>query len=81
MGTLLKHYRISLNLSRAELASKANISRKYLSKIECNLSFPPEPVLKRISKVLNICPYELLNFCDNCYLENCTKPHFFLPNK
>ncbi len=79
MGTLLKQHRISLNMSKTELASKAHISRKFLSDIERNLSFPTEPVLKRISRALNICPYELVNFCMGCSFDNTCKKHLFSP--
>lgn len=69
MGITLKSYRISQNISKTTLASKAHISRSYISKIEKSNSFPSEKVLKRIAKVLNICPHMLIDFCTNCTLE------------
>lgn len=69
----LKRYRISLNMSKAELASKARISKTHINNIERNQSFPSMPVLKRIAKVLQVCPYDLINFCIECPLENCCK--------
>jgi transcriptional regulator with XRE-family HTH domain len=73
MGITLKSYRISKNMSKTELASKAHVSRTHISEIEKNSSFPSEAVLKRIAIALNTCPYYLLDFCTNCTLENCTK--------
>lgn len=72
----LKRYRISLNMSKSELASKARISKTYISKIERNESFPSMPILKRIAKTLQICPYNLIDFCAECPLENCHKDFF-----
>lgn len=66
MEIILKHYRITLNMSKAELASKVNVSRTYISRIENNKCSPSPPVLKRIARALNICPYYLIDFCTNC---------------
>lgn len=76
MGIILKRYRIILNMTRSELASKARISKTYIYKIEQNICFPSPPILRRISAVLNVCPYDLIDFCTSCPLKDCYKKSF-----
>lgn len=81
MQNTLKQLRAELNMSQAELASKVGISRIHINRIERNKAFPSEAVFKRISRVLGICPYELINFCTGCSFQSCKKSNFFLPGK
>ncbi|KZL94395.1 helix-turn-helix transcriptional regulator [Clostridium magnum] len=78
MQTNFKQFRLALNLSQSELAEKVGVSRIYINKIERNIVFPSMPILKRISKVLNVCTYKLINPCVNCTLEDCCENFFYL---
>ncbi len=54
IGLKVKHYRKLRNLTQAELAEKANISEKHLSKIETGVHYPSLAIFFTICEILEI---------------------------
>lgn len=79
MKIMLREYRKGLKLSQKCLALKVGVSRIYISRIENNKCIPSLGLLIRIADVFNICPLDLIDFCDickKCCKGNCKK-YFF----
>lgn len=72
--TDIKKIRIGLGFSQADLAKKIGVRQSVISKIENNSQTISIDVILKISNVLEICPYSLINLCNNCFNRgNCKK--------
>ena len=60
MGQRLKALRKKKNLSRQELAERADVSREYVRKLEAGLYDPSVGTLQRLAKALGVPLTELL---------------------
>jgi transcriptional regulator with XRE-family HTH domain len=59
-------YRLKINLTQQELASKIGISKTHISEIENGIKTPSVKVLVHLAATLNTCPCKLLEFrCDH----------------
>lgn len=75
----LKKYRFIHNISQKELSKQIGISQNHLSQIETNIRSPSLSVVKKISKILDVCPYLLIDLCNECYKnKNCKSKNKFL---
>lgn len=65
----IKKTRISMGISQKELAKKSRLSQSYIAKLESNnrVKSPTLNTLKKISKVLNVCPFFLVQCNKQCY--------------
>jgi putative transcriptional regulator len=79
MKIILQRYRIAANFSQTELASKLGVSKNHISEIERGKRMPSPYLLVRIADELNICPGDLVDFCEGCVKNNKSncKKHFF----
>ena len=69
-GKLLKHYRINLGLSQAELSKKIGISDKYISRIEIGAGGISKETLIKYINILEISPNKLFkNFVTNSKIQ------------
>ncbi|QXE20470.1 helix-turn-helix transcriptional regulator [Clostridium sp. 001] len=73
MQIKIKPYRIAFNLTLSQMSKKTNISRTHLSNIERNLELPSPLVFNRLYNIFEICPYDLIDFCNDCTLKKCPK--------
>ena len=55
----VKTYRKQRKMTQEQLAEKCGITVKYISNIECSLSFPSAPVIAALAKTLEIPEYRL----------------------
>ena len=53
-GKNVKTYRKKLKMTQEQLAEKCGITVKYISNIECAISFPSAPVIASLAKALNV---------------------------
>jgi len=60
MGRRLQKLREERNLSRQEVAERADISREYVRKLEAGLQDPTVGILQRLAKALGVPVTELL---------------------
>ena len=60
LGARIQEIRKKRGLKQAEMSEMLDIDPKHLSKIECGHSFPSMELLTKISKSLDIKPYELM---------------------
>ena len=58
-GSNVKTYRKRLKMTQEQLAEKTGITVKYISNIECSISFPSAPVIVAIAKALGVPEYKL----------------------
>ena len=58
-GKNIKHYRYNQQLTQAELAEKANISVKYLGRLERGLHSADFDVIENLANALKVKPFEL----------------------
>lgn len=56
---LLRHQRISLSLTKQELAAKSGVSATYLSRIERGERFPSASILRKVAGPLGLDEYHL----------------------
>jgi transcriptional regulator with XRE-family HTH domain len=54
LGSNIKKYRKEAGMTQEELAEKAGISSKHLSRIEIGNTFPSSSFIDRISMILNV---------------------------
>lgn len=72
----IKKVRTGLGVSQAKLSKEIGVVQSSISKIENNVQPISSELLIKISKVLQICPYTLISFCDSCSIKhNCKKNH------
>jgi len=69
-GIKIKELRTGRNLSQEQLAQKANISAKYMSRIEMGSQFPSFDVIKKIADSLNV---EIKDFFEFAHVAKNTK--------
>lgn len=69
-GMRIKELRTGMNLSQEQLAQKASISAKYMSRVEMGMQFPSFEVIKKIADSLNV---EIKDFFDFSHLSKNTK--------
>jgi transcriptional regulator with XRE-family HTH domain len=62
LGKKIKFLREVANLTQEQLAEKAGISLDYLGKIEVNISKPGLRTVLKLSKALDLKPYQLMFF-------------------
>ena len=65
LGENIKYYRIHNNLTQNELAEQLFVVRQTVSKWERGLSIPDIEMLQKLSKLLNVSMYELLDKKDS----------------
>ena len=58
-GSNVKTYRKRQKMTQEQLAEKTGVTVKYISNIECSISFPSAPVIASIAKALNVPEYRL----------------------
>ena len=58
-GSNVKTYRKQLKMTQEQLAERTGITVKYISNIECSISFPSAPVVASIAKALEIPEFKL----------------------
>ena len=58
-GSNVKTYRKRQKMTQEQLAEKTGVTVKYISNIECSISFPSAPVIASIAKALNVPEYSL----------------------
>lgn len=63
---LLKKFRIKAGISEGELAFRSGLAQSYISYLENHIKHPSPNVVEHLASVLNICPYDLLDFCSSC---------------
>lgn len=68
IGIKIKKFRKERNLTQCQLAEKCNVEGKYLSYIENGTKIPSLNLLHKISEILEIEIYDLVN---NPYQEMC----------
>jgi len=79
MRIILQKYRVEASMSQLKLALRVGVTRIYISNIENGKCLPSPDVIIKIADVFNICPKDLIDFCDGCEKTNkkhCKK-HFF----
>ena len=59
IGSNVKTYRRRLKMTQEQLAEKSGITVKYVSNIECAISFPSSSVIAAIAKALTVPEYKL----------------------
>ena len=74
-GKNVKTYRKQRNMTQEQLAEKCGITVKYISNIECSISFPSAPVIAAVAKALGVPEYRLFvpedvrhDNCDDTYI-------------
>ena len=60
LGTAIKFYRVSKNISQGELAEKLEITPQYLSKIEHGAAHPSLDLVFKIADSLQVEVFQLL---------------------
>jgi len=76
---ILQKYRVEANMSQLELALRVGVTRIHISNIENGKCLPSQDLIIKIADVFNICPKDLIDFCDSCsqmMKKNC-KNYFF----
>ena len=58
-GSNVKTNRKRLKMTQEQLAEKTGVTVKYISNIECSISFPSATVIASIAKALNVPEYSL----------------------
>jgi len=78
MKILLQKYMIGLKMTQTQLAYRVGVSKMHISKIENDKCIPSIDLLIRIADVFDICPLDLIDFCDDCKKTHrkCCKKHF-----
>lgn len=70
MRLKLKLYIIVANISQVELTAILDVSKTYVSNIETGKCMPSPNLFDKMSTSLNVCPYNLVDFCVDCKTKN-----------